>query len=163
VYEFCRGYAARPSVGKRLVIYGNNGAGKSHTAKAIHRWAGAVAMNLPLVNSEENDSMSLATSAFVNWGRTVDRLKAGEWELIDNLLPANLLVIDDLGAEHDPSKVGMSKLYQILERREWKWTVITTNTTPDRWEEKFERRVASRLLRNTVLIDVSEVPDFNSN
>lgn len=160
VYDFCAGYAKSPSRGYRMVIYGNNGAGKSHAAKAIHGWANRMAINLPLVNDDVG--VRLATSEFHNWPTVVDRLKGGEWELIEQMMPVNLLVLDDLGAEHDPSKMGIEKLYLLLERREQKWTVITTNVGPLAWEGRFEKRIASRFLRNCKHIALDEVPDYKT-
>lgn len=160
VYEFCSGYAKCPWRGYRLIIYGNNGVGKSHAARAIHSWANRMAINLPLVNAEVG--VRLATSAFYNWPSIVDRLKSGEWELLEEMKDLNLLVLDDIGAEHDPSKMGAEKLYLILERREFKWTVLTTNVGQLDWEYKFEKRIASRLFRNFRHVAVDEVPDFKA-
>jgi hypothetical protein len=56
----------------------------------------------------------------------------------------------------------MEKLYLILERRVAKWTVITTNVPPESWESKFERRIASRFLRNARHVSLADVPDYNS-
>jgi hypothetical protein len=44
------------------------------------------------------------------------------------------LIIDDLGAGHDPSGVGTDKLCQVLSRREEMWTLITTNIMPVAWQ-----------------------------
>lgn len=143
-----------------MIIYGNNGAGKSHTAKAMTSWAKKNAINLPLVN--DGMDVRLATSAFFNWPSVVNRLKAGEWELIEEMIPFDLLVLDDVGAEHDPSKVAMEKLYLLLERRENRWTVVTTNVSPESWESRFERRISSRLLRNFRHVSVQDVPDYKT-
>jgi len=72
------------------------------------------------------------------------------------------LVIDELGGGHDPSGVGVDKLCQILSRRENMWTLITTNITASAWESKFDRRVASRFFRNSVHVDLGDVPDFST-
>ena len=144
-----------------MVIFGNNGSGKSHSAKAIQTWANRNAINLPLV-TDDGVGARLATSAFYNWPNVVERLKGGEWELIESLIPVNLLVIDDLGAEHDPSKMGIEKLYLLMERRETKWTVITTNVPPTEWANRFEKRIASRFLRNFSIVPLDETPDYKA-
>jgi DNA replication protein DnaC len=162
VYQFCRDYALNPATGKRMVIYGLNGAGKSHTARAIVVWAQRVAVNLPLVNSEEDLGGTLARARYVNWPAFLHAMKGGEWEARGDLEKIELLALDDIGAEHDPSKVGAESLYLILERREFRWTVITTNVKREDWDRKFEKRIASRLLRNTIRVDVSDVPDYQT-
>lgn len=159
VYGFCAAYAKKPSQGYRLIIYGNNGAGKSHTGRAIHRWASRLAIDLPWVMGEAGPRLSEA--AMVNWPRFVDRLKSDNWDLADEYVGKDMLIIDDLGAEHDPSKVGIEKLYWILEKRERRWTVITTNLLIEEWESKFEKRIASRLARNSRTVSVENVPDYS--
>jgi DNA replication protein DnaC len=155
VYQFCAEFSKHPKRGRRLVIYGNNGAGKSHTLRAIHRWANALSINLPLVMGKDGE-YRLSDSMFLHWPATVNRLKEGEYWIIEEAMSV------DVGAEHDPSKSGCEKLYLLLERREFMWTVITTNAIPEAWEEKFERRISSRLIRNSELINVENVPDYNS-
>lgn len=161
VYNFCADYAKCPSEGYRLMIYGQNGCGKTHTARAIARWASLAAINLPLVSGDEGQR--LATSEFFNWPKVVSDLKRGSWEIVDDMMPVNMLVLDDIGAEHDPSQMAVEKLYLLLERRVNMWTVVTTNYVPDAWESRFERRIASRLMRNFKHIALDEVPDYNAS
>lgn len=160
VFNLCAEYARSPKRGYRMVIYGNNGTGKSHAAKAIFGWASRMAINLPLVSGDTG--MRLATVGLYNWPSVVKSLKGGNWEILEELIPHEMLIIDDLGAENDPSKIGIEHLYLLMERREHKWTIITTNVAPDAWESKFEKRIASRFLRNCKHVALDEVPDFNA-
>lgn len=114
-------------------------------------------MLIPLVTCESNSK--IADAVFAHWPTVVDGFKTGQWDLTD-LFNASLLVIDDIGAEHDPSKVGIEKLYMLLERRAAMWTIITTNIVPDLWEQRFERRIADRFFRNFYHIDLTDVPSF---
>ena len=97
---------------------------------------------------------------FWHWPGLLDRLKSGEWDLVDDMIRVPVLILDELGGGHDPSRVGVDKLCQILSRRERKWTMITTNVAPSAWESVFDRRVASRFFRNSTLVDMTDVPDF---
>jgi DNA replication protein DnaC len=160
LYQFCSEYAKNPRRGRRLVIFGENGSGKSHAVKAINFWANRIAMQIPLVDAEAG--IRLADSCLVAWPRIVDDFKNGQWDLED-LFNSALLIVDDIGAEHDPSRVGIEKLYLLLERRAQKWTILTTNISPANWETKFERRIADRLFRNCQHIDLSEVPSYSIN
>lgn len=160
VIAFCSGYARAPRVGRRLVVYGENGSGKSHVARAIHKWANRAAILLPPVS--RYDTYGLAVSEYRSWPKVVDGFKNDQWDLND-LFEANMLVLDDVGAEHDPSKFGVNKLYQLLEDRLNRWTVITTNIVPEAWEEKFERRICDRLFRNCTHVDLTRVPSFSVN
>ena len=158
-YVFCVGYKGSPDIGKRMVIYGGSGNGKSHTGKKIVSWANKIAMNLPTVPVGTGTQMKVPDAIFCHWPSIVDGFKDGQWDLLD-YLEASLLVIDDIGAEHDPSGVGKQKLYMMLEHRAKKWTVITTNFPPTEWENKFEIRTSDRLMRNCDLVDMSNVPSF---
>ena len=162
IYQFCADYAKQPGTGYRLILHGENGCGKSHTAKAVSRWAKRAAIQMPLVDADEG--LRLADSSFHNWASVVDSLKSpkADWEIFDEMQRVSLLVLDDVGAEHDPSGIGREKLYLILERREYKFTILTTNIAPNQWDEVLSRRIASRFLRNAKHIDLSEVPDYNS-
>lgn len=158
IWTFCAAYAKHPARGYRILLHGNNGTGKSHCAKAVFRWASRVALNLPWLNDPAG--MRLAAAAMVNWPQFVDRLKRGEWDRMDELMAADLLVLDDIGAEHDPSRVGEEKLYLLLEKRESRWTMLTTNVGLADWPAKFERRIVSRFFRNFVRVSLENVPDW---
>lgn len=160
--DFCQQYARNPALGFRMVIYGPNGVGKTHVAKAIARWASMTAMNLPLVRAEEDIGARVADVRYENWPAFCDHLKSGHWDSVDPLFSVSLLVLDDIGAEHDPSKVGAEKLYLILEKRIRRWTILTTNIAPPDWDIRLERRIASRLLRNCIHVNMEGVPDYHS-
>lgn len=159
IYGFCRDYARCPRRGRRMILYGENGCGKSHTANRVNHWANRIAMHIPLVDADQG--IRLADSVIVNWPTVVDGFKTGQWDLED-LFECSLLIIDDIGAEHDPSRVGIEKLYLLLERRAQKWTLLTTNIHPANWETRFERRIADRLFRNCDHVDLTQVPSYST-
>lgn len=169
VGRFCFGMWANPRDGRLLVLAGNNGTGKTHCAKAVQRWVMAVGHGKKWIVTEEPNmkdcgvrSVSLS-SVYWHWPELLDRFKNGQWDLVDDMMKEPCLIIDELGGGHDPSGVGVDKLCQVLSRREQKWTLITTNILPSAWEQSFDRRVASRFFRNSTLVDLSEVPDYNVN
>lgn len=164
VYDICTQYAKNPSVGRTIVIYGENGCGKSTIAKSVTRWATAIGKLLKPVINSQTDEFSQPVCMFVNWPKVVDNFKPplSDYAIVSDMEAAHLLVIDDVGAEHDPSKIGVEKLYIALNRREHRWNIITTNISPDQWQAKFERRVSSRLFRNAQHIDLSLVPDYST-
>ncbi len=143
--------------GRLLVIYGENGTGKSHCSKAVFRWA--THANVQYVDQGHVHNL-MARSRFVSWPELLDDFKNGGWDIVDDLNECALLVLDELGGGHDPSGVGTDKLCQILSRREDRWTIVTTNVIPAAWEERFDRRIASRLFRNSIVVDLTDVPDY---
>jgi DNA replication protein DnaC len=160
---FCGEAAASPSAGRMIVIYGENGSGKSRLARLVSKWFNAYAKFMPLVFKGDTDEPSTPDRVYANWPAVVDRFhKHKELAVIEALQQANLAVLDDIGAEHDPSGFFREQLYLVLNKREQRWTLITTNVGPANWDLKFERRIASRLFRNAEHIDFSQVPDFST-
>ncbi len=104
------------------------------------------------------------SATFSRWAETVDDFKKdeklGRAGILPELMDADLLLLDDVGADDDPWKVGVNKLCQILNRRETKFTVITTNFPPDQWPQRFDTRIADRLLRNSEVVDLFGVPSY---
>jgi DNA replication protein DnaC len=143
-----------------LLVHGENGTGKTRCRKGIERWywkAGRTALFVPradLVRVPELQSWS--------WPNLLDHLKEGGWGIVEDLCKCELLLIDELGGGYDPSFIGVDKLCQILSARENKWTMIVTNIRPDAMESTFDRRVASRIMRNSTIVDLSDVPDYNA-
>jgi DNA replication protein DnaC len=160
IWSFCRGIAINPKQGKRYVIFGNNGTGKSRCSKAVSKWIKDRAMDLPLVDADEG--VRIVDCELVNWAVRVSAFYDGDFN-IEPLFTATILILDDIGAEHDPKKIGVEKLYELLERREKKWTLITTNLPPKTWESRFERRISDRLFRNSVHVDLTNVTSYSIN
>lgn len=143
-----------------MLIYGENGTGKTHSAKAVWKWIQQIGPSIQFMRRA--GFVSYAMGQYWEWPRLLDMLKEGQWHIIEEATEADLLIIDELGGGHDPSFVGVDKLCQLLSARERKWTLITTNIMPDAWEQKFDRRIASRFVRNSELIDLSGLKDYRS-
>lgn len=157
--KFCTGYFKNPARGRLLVIYGNNGVGKSMVAENIVTWAHHARANFPKIVVGPG-ALQNADQWFVRWPKFLDDLKNGSWELVDAAEAVSLLVLDELGGAYDPSGIGTDKLCRILSRREKKWTIITTNLDPASWETSFDRRIASRLYRNAIHVEMNNVQDY---
>lgn len=165
--DFIKNFMNPKLKGTLLIIYGSNGCGKTCLAKRIQSIFTNNRFKIgPVYCDNAGDDgepgTKIADSIFAHWPIIVDGTKNNEWGIFDYLQAEYLTILDDCGAEHDPSGIGLEKLYLILNRREQMRTIITTNFPPDKWEEKFERRISSRMLRNSVHINLSEVPDYST-
>lgn len=158
-YDFCGKIWQNPGVGSTMVIYGPNGCGKTHCAKKLKAWIAHVGPSRQTVPKKNHESFLQARYWY--WPALLDVFKEGGWDALDDMMETSVLILDDIGAAHDPSRVGVDKLGQLLTRRERMWNLITTNIAPENWETVFDRRVASRLARNSEIIDLSSVPDFS--
>jgi DNA replication protein DnaC len=156
-------YKRKATQGRPLLIHGWTGCGKTHASRSIHAWFNAVRMSIGPVetrNEEGELDAMIPDSCFVNWPEIVDGFKKDQWEIIERLKSDYLVILDDIGAEHDPSGIGQEKLCQILSRREFKHTIITTNVQPDNFDARWQQRIGSRLFRNTIEVDLRDVPDY---
>lgn len=160
VERFCSGYSKSPgSNGRLLILYGPTGVGKTHCAKAVDYWAKTMATGLRFVSKP--GVVETPYPLFFYWPELLDHMKDGDWRLVDSCSMARLLILDDIGTGHDPSKLGVDKLCRILSAREKKWTLVTTNIPPANWETTFDARVASRLLRGSTSVSLDGVKDYN--
>jgi len=150
--RFCHCWSRNIRANSLLVLSGNPNCAKTHTARAICRWC------------RQHPSTARARwrqdLIFVSWPRICDGLKEGATGVCEDLIETDLAVIDDIGAENDPWKIGANYLCQILSARERRFTVVTTNIGPEDWAEKFDARIADRLLRYSHVVNLFGVPSY---
>lgn len=133
------------------LLTGTAGAGKSHLAMSI----------LKAANEHADPYMSclfLSLDEFLLDIRSTynDKItQEDERSLIDRVAVVDLLVIDDLGAETGPigtdksaSNFTQRMLYTLMNRRQDKSTIITTNLSSDQVSVMYDSKVISRLYRN---------------
>jgi len=75
---------------------------------------------------------------------------------------ACLLLLDDVGAEVDRYKSGepTERLRALLDARAGHFTVISTNLPPAMWSIRYDARVEDRMLRNSIIVDLHNVPPW---
>lgn len=141
-----------------VVLAGNPGCGKTLLLKRMAKWAREASFSM----SEHvwKFKRGPLTSLRVSWPEACDGFKEGEYGIVRDLMETDFALIDDIGAEHDPSRNGVDKLCQIFSRRENKWTLVTTNIEPAAWGQKFDARIEDRLLRRSTIVDMFNVPSF---
>jgi len=142
-----------------VVLRGESGCGKTHCAKRLLRWCQSVAVT---ACSQGHYPTRAPSAMYAEWGGVVDGFKEGCYEIMDDLCGVDMLVLDDLGSEHDPSRNALSKLCHVLTRREGLWTVITTNIKATDWGRRWDMRVADRLLRHSKVIDLAGTPTYSA-
>jgi DNA replication protein DnaC len=136
-----------------LSLLGTSGAGKTHLAKVIFDCVWCLPPSRPGLPRHPNGGR------FEKWARFIGRLKSGEVNInamIDELCAARFAVLDDFGAERDPSGFSTETFCRVLDGRLGKPTVITSNLLLPQIGE-LDTRIASRLLR-----DGGEVVEVNT-
>ena len=134
VLDFCKHYAAAFTTESRgLFFSGPTGLGKTHLSLAIAREVIGKGYGAAY-GSAQNFLMAIEEERF---GRERSR------QTLDQLLEADLLVLDDLGTEFT-SAFTLSTVYNLLNTRK-KPTIISSNLTVKELQEKYSQRVVSRL------------------
>lgn len=140
-----------------LVITGLPGCGKTHTLEKLATFARAAAVPAWEQRKWRAGPPSIA---FLRWPEMMVSISEGYELMVQDACDAGLLLLDDIGAENDPWKKGADRLCQILSRREEKFSIITTNVESSAWAKVFDRRIADRLCRQSVIVDLHEVPSY---
>ncbi|WP_277630371.1 ATP-binding protein [Atopococcus tabaci] len=134
------------------LLTGTAGAGKSHLAMAILRavnensepWRSCLFLSL-------DEFLLQIRSTFNNSDRNNHET---EQTMIDRVANVDLMVLDDLGAE--TGFIGTNKkatdftqrvLYNLMNKRQDKSTIITTNLNSDQVTDMYDGKIISRLYR----------------
>ena len=142
LFADCRAYAKewpdRKAQGKGLVLAGLNGTGKSYLAACIKREVEAQGDVVVFVSVPDLGGRIRAT-----WDR--EKGAPTEQEVFDAMTDADLLVLDDLGAEA-PRPITEEQLYRIIDGRyrNKRPVVVTANVSPKDFEARFGIRIADR-------------------
>ena len=156
--DFCKRWIANLSEPSLLVLCGEPGTCKTHVAGAIHSFCSAAAQQA--FDRGGWGARKIPATVYRSWPELANEFNDKKFTGMDDLLAADLLTLDDVGAENDPWKICADKLCQVLSKRERRFTVITTNILPEAWAETFDTRIADRFLRNSRVINLAGVPSY---
>lgn len=139
-YEFCRNYAENFDMRSySLLMTGETGLGKTHLSLAI---AGEVIKK----------GYGVVYGSVQNLFSTIEKEHFGRSSEADGttekmLLDCDLLILDDLGAEFT-TNFTVATLNNIINTRilESKPTIISTNLSVAKLDERYSRRIASRII-----------------
>jgi DNA replication protein DnaC len=161
---FCARWVANDVSLSLLLLMGKPDCGKTHVARKIDIFCRASALYIFEKGKGKGKAWpaeKVPSVIYMSWPEVTDQMKTGYYGMVEDMVGTDMLVLDDVGAEHDPSKNAVNKLCQILTRRERRFTVITTNLVPTAWGEMLDPRIASRFLRNSVVVDLFNVPEYS--
>ena len=108
-----------------LCLLGPSGVGKTHLARAACR---------------------SVSGAFRQWFRILGAIRDGHPGIPAQMEKERVLCIDDLGAGYD-TDFSKALAAEMAERRVRKFTLWTSNLTPEALAREFDTRLVSRLIR----------------
>lgn len=135
-------YIAEYDGKKNLLLTGSYGTGKSHisvavTKKLMEQGKECLFLSLPKLLTKIKETFS-------GNGVTED-------ELLQMIKRVDLLVLDDIGAEHH-TEWANTKLFEVLDDRSGKSTIYTTNLNSKELRAQINERNFSRMMENTDVI-----------
>lgn len=143
VYKHCVAYASQFDLDSMsLYFYGRTGLGKTH-------------LSLAIANEAIKKGYSVIYGSVINFLNKMEKEKFGRTELTMDteslLIDADLLILDDLGAEFSTAYT-VSALYNIINSRICRGvpTIISSNLELKELEERYPESIASRIIGNYV-------------
>lgn len=120
---------------------------------------------------ESKDYLTLYSYAqegtiFVKWSALLDKARSGDYSVLDRATADWVKIVDDIGAESVgkdglPTPFAISTLSKLCDFRVGKWTIFTSNFSRSQLAERFDTRIASRMMRDGNVIVESQIRDFN--
>jgi len=139
IYNYCVDYARNFEPGKspNIMMYGSTGLGKTHLSLAIgyevilKGYSVAYDSAINFLIHIENEHFGRALSS---------------QDTLENIINADLLIMDDLGAEYE-SRFYSATIYNIINTRInlSRPTIISTNLDFTDIEQKYDMRITSRI------------------
>lgn len=138
VFSYCRDYADNFTVSsENLLMFGRTGLGKTH-------------LSLSIANEVLKKGYNVLYDSAMNYLNQIEKEHFGRdnsgRDTLEQLLSADLLILDDLGSEYD-KQFYVSTIYNIINTRLNKGvpTIINTNLNHEEMLKKYEERIISRL------------------
>jgi DNA replication protein DnaC len=146
-----------------LVLLGTSGAGKTHLASRIWRWW---KLSGQFYTEPRTGANCVYSGQFCLFADFIQEGREGFFGRAQDLMEDDFVIMDDIAAGSDNRGWITEKLYHIIERRldvsSTKATIITANLSIEKLAEKYDQRIASRLVRRGMdkVIEV-DVTDFS--
>lgn len=170
--DFCEDLQARREP-RWLSLLGPSGTGKTMLARIVSRYVVRKGRYYA-IDGRAGKVVQAHETYFASWPEMVDEMKRGDFSTAELLCEKKedrrglkspavwFAVIDDIGQIEDTSKAYlMGTLTRMFDARLGAWTIWTSNLTFQQIAERFDERIASRMLRGANIVVENKAVDFN--
>jgi DNA replication protein DnaC len=134
-----------------ISLVGASGTGKTHCAERLWNWS----------FTRSNFGAAEYVPHKIVWPSFVQRLRAGHaYEMRDDFKRWPVLFLDDVGSERDTTGFATEELVTLLLSRMNRWTIITSNKTPEGLRA-IDERIYSRMIRGQNICIGINTKDFS--
>lgn len=141
IRKTCEAYAdAYPNVPvKDMLLMGQSGLGKTYLMHAMAKRLIQRGQNVLIISAYK--FLETARRAYMS----------GNSDDLDALMEADILMVDDMGAEPLMENITIVQWFNLINERQLrgKGTIISTNLMEDELRRRYTERIASRLMNNT--------------
>lgn len=132
-----------------LSLLGPSGVGKTFLVNCILGHLGIDAWgNIAVPTAIIGDRVARGHVVKRDWRKVSGEFKQGDYSIVEVLESEFMVALDDIGADHDPSRNAVANLDRILRSRTGKWTLITSNLLPNQIKTEMDQRIASWMYRD---------------
>lgn len=154
--KYCNNMDENFKDGLGLYMHGKPGSGKTHLAAAVMREA--------IVRYPKDKCFIFGPLSYTLYRmkRTFEKEGAcDDRDIIEKMVSADLVVIDDLGKEHDTPWVK-SMAYMIINERysEKMPTIFTTNVEHQTLVARYDESTVSRIVGSCIILDFNNIDDY---
>ena len=143
-----------------LSLLGTSGAGKTYLARKVWRWFSHSSFFRSSIDDDTKEI--IYPGSWCNWPRLAGELLGNSgYGRLEDLQTEKLTILDEIGADRDPSGHVRDCMSRLLSGRVGKWTLITSNKSLGDVDRDIDTRVASRMLRDGSIVVEVDVSDFS--
>lgn len=140
-----------------LSFLGNSGTGKSFLARRVWRW---YELNGKWFEEPTTGTPLVKSGQFCVWPNFLNECRQGDHSRKADLITDHLVILDEVGADNDKSGFSRETLFNVLNARVDKWTVITSNMPLKEIADRLDARIASRLIRDRNKVVTVKATDY---
>lgn len=142
-----------------LSFLGTSGAGKTYLARRIWKWFKRSPLFTATVDPETREIQY--PGEWCDWPELAGELLGNQgYAQLNDLKSEKFVVLDEIGADRDPSGHVRDCLARVLSARVGMWTIMTSNKSLGEIQRDIDTRISSRMLRDGSLVVDVDVTDF---